>query len=49
MSTTWIVFTVRALVCTPSPPVICSFRITGAAGIGIVVSVRAPRRPAGSR
>src|SRR2546422_6466991 len=30
-------FTVRALVCTPSPSKICSFRITAPPGIGIVV------------
>src|SRR5260370_397618 len=35
--TTWIMFTVRALVCTPSPSRICSFRITAPPGIGIVV------------
>src|SRR6267378_3647727 len=34
---TWIMFTVRALVCTPSPSKICSFRITAPPGIGIVV------------
>src|SRR5712691_1763749 len=37
LSTTWIMFTVRALVCTPSPSGICSFRITAPPGIGIVV------------